>query len=232
MFSEPAEAKAHQELDDGGEDGHGGLRAAHEVAGDEGHDAGLRDYSAEGPAEAKENLDERGAEDEGDKGCGHVPDREYGHYGDVEWHAEILFELAGDDAARDRPDSPAGFEITETCGARMKNVVGERDEDDVRANDSGHHDGMGDQERADDRLLFQVVQTFLEIGFEIFIHRERKTGFGDFGTAGGRFERFGSVLGGFGKFASAFQVSPRRDVALADFIETVSGDEIGAAVDG
>ena len=34
---EPAERKAHRELQDRGDDGEGGLRASHEVAGHDGH---------------------------------------------------------------------------------------------------------------------------------------------------------------------------------------------------
>src|SRR5467141_3135537 len=36
-LSEPAERKAHRELQDRGDDGEGGLRASHEVAGHDGH---------------------------------------------------------------------------------------------------------------------------------------------------------------------------------------------------
>ena len=108
-FGDPAEGEAHEKLDDSGEDGHGGLRAAHEMAGDDGHQRGLRDYTAESAAEAEQNLHHGGADEKGDKRCGHVSDSEHGAGSDVAGHAKFFAELAGDESAGDGADGPACF---------------------------------------------------------------------------------------------------------------------------
>jgi len=108
----------------------------------------------------------------------------------------------------------------------VKNVVGESDEDDVGADDAGHHNGMCDAEGADERLLLEIGEAFFHVG----VNGERETGFGDFGIAAG-FESFGSSFGGFIVFARV-KMRARGDVALADFVEAKGGEEVGGAVDG
>jgi len=51
LLREPAEGKAHQELKYGGGDGHGGLRASHEMTRHDEHERGLRNHAGEGAEE-------------------------------------------------------------------------------------------------------------------------------------------------------------------------------------
>src|SRR5713226_9631760 len=218
-----AEGETHDELNDGSEDGHGGLRAAHEVTRDDSHETGLSGDAANGAAEAEEQLHHDGAAEKGDERSGHVADGEHGARGNVERHAKRAAKLAGGDGA----GGPAGFEKAEAARAGMKNVVGESDEDDVGADDACHHDGMRDAESADERLLFEIGEAFLEVG----VNGEGEAGFGDFGIAAG-LKSFGSGFSGFGKLAGIFLVVAGRNVAAAHAAETKGGGKVGESVDG
>src|SRR5216683_1548864 len=180
-----------------------------------------------GAGEAEEQLHHDGAAEKGDERSGHVADGEHGARGNVERHAKRAAKLAGDEAAGDGAGGPAGFEEAQAARAGVKDVVGESDEDDVGAYHACHHDGMRDAESANERLLFEIGEAFLEIG----VNGEGESGFGDFGIAA-RLEGFGSGFSGFGKFAGIFLVVAGRNVAAAHAVETKGGGKVGESVDG
>ena len=104
--------------------------------------------------------------------------------------------------------------------------MGERDQDDVGADDASHHRGVGNAERANLGLLLQVREAFFEVG----VNGEGEAGFGDFGIFAA-LERQDGGFGSVGIFARIRQVLARRDVAAAHLVEAKGRDEIRGAVD-
>ena len=123
-LGDPAEGKAHQELKRGGDDGDGGLRAAHEVARHDRHQRRLRDDAGNRAAKAKNGLDGDSAYEERHERNDEVTGAQDGDGGDVERHADRLRQLAGEQAAGDRADGPAPFQKAETSSASVEHVVG------------------------------------------------------------------------------------------------------------
>ena len=134
--------------------------------------------------------------------------------------------MAGDESARDGADGPARFDETKTARAGVQDVVGERDHDNVAADDAGHEQGVSSADGENDRLLAKITESFLHVG----IDGERKAGFGEFGifTA---LESLRGGVGGFGIFAWKLFVIAGRNVAGAKEIQAVGGDEVGGAID-
>src|SRR5450755_3862792 len=108
------------------------------MAGYDGHERGLGDYSAERAAESEEALQNGGGREENDEGSGHVSQRQAGEGGDVQSDAQFFTQLRGDQAAYDGAGGPARFEIAQAARSGVKNVAGQRDEDYVGADHSGH----------------------------------------------------------------------------------------------
>src|ERR1700685_4408146 len=138
-LGDPAEGDAHQELQNGGDDRDRGLRPAHEMARDDRHQCGLRDDAGDGAAESEDGLNGDGTDDESDERDDDVASAEHCDASDVEGHAQLVAELAGEQAAGDGADGPAALQVSEAASAGVKNVVGERDENDVGADDARHH---------------------------------------------------------------------------------------------
>src|SRR6202007_2608307 len=99
----------------------GGLRASHEVFGNDGHERRLRDHTGERAEEAERGLEKNGADEKGDKGNDHVAESHAGHRGDIKRQAEALRELAGDEPTDDGADGPAGFDEAKAARAGGEN---------------------------------------------------------------------------------------------------------------
>jgi len=125
---DPAKREAHKDLKDSGEDGHGGLGATHEVARNDGHQRCLRDDTREGAEESEEYLEENGGDDKCKERHRDVANGEAGEGKAIESEAEALRQLACEQAAENRAESPTGFEETEGARARMEDVACERDD--------------------------------------------------------------------------------------------------------
>ena len=145
--------------------------------------------------------------------------------GNVEEQARGPAELAGEESADDRSGGPTSFEITEAFRSGVENIVCERDENDVGADDAGHHDRVREAERQDGRLLFQIGESFFQIG----IYGETEAGFCDFGIFGASQGTRGD-FGGLGVFTRLSRVVTRGNVAAAQLEKAVGGDEIGESV--
>src|SRR5690349_5274451 len=223
---DPTERETHKQLNRGAENGDRGLRAAHEVFGDDGHQAGLGDDTTDGAASPKGHLQGDGTGQEGYERNEQVAGGESGKTGGVQREAQGPGELAGEKAAEDGAGGPSGFEKTEAARAGMQDVIGESNENDIGADDAGHHDGMGDAEGADGGLLPEVSEAF----FQIRVDGEAEAGFGDFRIFGG-FEGFGGGFGAFGKGARIFLMLAGRDIAAAQMKKTISRDEVGESID-
>src|SRR5580704_9651533 len=96
-----AESDTHGELHACRENGHGGLRSAHEMARNDGHQARLRGDAANGAAKSEDGLHDDRAYEKSDERRGHVADGEDGARGDVDRHAHVATKLAGNNSARD-----------------------------------------------------------------------------------------------------------------------------------
>src|SRR3974390_2567446 len=83
MLSSPAEGSGHGELHDRSEDGESGLRATHDVFGNDGHKRRLSDYAREGAEETKGSLQGNGANQKRDEGHGNVAEGHAGHGRDI-----------------------------------------------------------------------------------------------------------------------------------------------------
>jgi len=125
---DPAEREAHKDLKDSGEDGHGGLGATHEVARNDGHQRCLRHDTGKSAEESEEYLEENGGGDESKERHRDVADGKAGEGKAIESEAEALGQLACEQAAENRAESPTGFEETEGAWACMEDVACERDD--------------------------------------------------------------------------------------------------------
>src|SRR6516225_2909043 len=93
LLGDPTKREAHEELQYGGEDGHGRLRASHEVARDDQHQRGLRDHAGKGPEKSEERLKKHRGEQPGDEGHGEMAESETPERQRVERQAQTLRKL-------------------------------------------------------------------------------------------------------------------------------------------
>ena len=142
-LSDPPQGKAHGQLHDGSEDGKGGLRASHEMFGDDGHEGRLGDDARQRAEKTEGGLENHGADKERDEGDSHMADGHAGDRGDIERQTKALRELAGDESADDGTDGPAGFDEAEAARTGVEDVVGQRNENDVGADNAGHEQRVG-----------------------------------------------------------------------------------------
>src|ERR1700692_3461559 len=95
------------------------------MAGDEGHQARLRDDAGKGAARAEDRLKRYGTREKRHKRNYEMAGGQAGYGRDVEGHTEGMRKLAGDQASGNSANGPAGFQETQAACACVQDVVGQ-----------------------------------------------------------------------------------------------------------